>query len=86
MMCFACTGIVETLAGRCREPGFEDGSAEEALFSTSIWDVYCAPADCTVIVSDPSNRALRRVQLPAGSCSACGAGCAGGTGALRCSV
>jgi len=73
--------MVETLAGQCGQSGFEDGVGQEALFSSSIWDAACAPRDCSVIVSDPSNHALRRVQLPAGSCAASDAG--GGVGALR---
>ena len=74
--------MVETLAGKCGKPGFLDGNAEEALFSTSAWDAYCALRDCSVIVSEPSNRALRLVQLPARHCAASGGGGAGGLGAL----
>ena len=71
--------MVETLAGQCGQPGFKDGGGREALFSASVWDAACAPRDCSVIMSDPSNHALRRVQLPAGSCAA--GGTAGGHGA-----
>ncbi len=74
--------MVETLAGQCGQPGFEDGGSQEALFSSSIWGAVCAPRDCSVIVSDPSNHALRRVQLPAGSCAAADAGGGGGAGVL----
>ena len=74
---------METLAGQCGQPGFQDGGGHEALFSASIWDAVCAPRDCAVIVSDPSNHALRRVQLPAGSCAAGGAGGGSSAGALR---
>jgi hypothetical protein len=65
-----CTlaGMVETLAGRCGDPGFTDGEADEARFSSAIWDVYCAPHDCSVLVADPSNGALRRVTRDPESC------------------
>lgn len=61
-------GTVETLAGRCGEPGFEDGSAAEARFSSAVWDVYCAPHDCSVLVADPANGALRRITRDPLSC------------------
>ena len=61
-------GTVETLAGRCGEPGFEDGSGKEARFSSAIWDVYCAPHDCSVLVADPANGALRRITRDPRTC------------------
>ena len=61
-------GTVDTLAGLCGEPGFADGSAEQARFSAAVWDVYCAPHDCSVLVADPANGALRRITRDPESC------------------
>ncbi len=61
-------GTVETLAGRCGDPGLADGPADEARFSSAVWDVHCAPHDCSVLVADPGNGALRRVTRDPGSC------------------
>ena len=61
-------GTVETLAGRCGRLGLKDGSAEEARFSAEVWDVHCAPHDCSVLVADPGNGALRRITLDPETC------------------
>ena len=61
-------GIVETLAGQCGNPGFQDGVADEARFSDSTWDILCIPQDCSVLVSDPSNGRLRQINRTPNSC------------------
>ncbi len=66
--CHFATGTVETLAGRCGEPGLADGPADDARFSSAVWDVHCAPHDCSVLVADPGNGALRRVTRDPQTC------------------
>ena len=61
-------GAVETLAGRCGEKGLADGPAADARFSAAVWDVHCAPHDCSVLVADPGNGALRRVTRDPETC------------------
>ena len=63
-------GMVETLAGQCESPGFQDGRADEARFSDSVYDVFCTAPGCSVLVSDPSNGRLRRIAHDPAACEA----------------
>ena len=67
---FAATGFVDTLAGQCGVPGFADGAPTSARFSEQVWDVFCSPDACQLLVADVGNHRIRAVAKDPRDCVA----------------
>jgi len=55
------TGFVSTVAGQPRQPGYENGTGETALFDTPVG--IAVDNDGIIYVGDSRNRAIRRVAI-----------------------